>query len=78
MRLEAPRGNLRLQPGGSLGPEDVDPPVEEAAATRDGVLVPLELGKQRRQLVIGERQQVGERFHGRLSGREIRVCEEAA
>ena len=69
MRLEAARGNLCLQPLGPLGSEDVDPAVEDAAAARDRVFVLLESREQRGELVIGERQQVRERFHDCLSGR---------
>ena len=69
LRLEAARGDLRPEPLRPLGSEDVDPPVEDAAAARDRILAFLDLREQRRELGVGERLQVRERFHDCLSGR---------
>ena len=76
--LEAPRRDLCPQPLGPLGPEDVDATVQDAPATGDRILGGFELREQRGELGIGERQQVRERFHGCLSGREGSMLEDAA
>ena len=66
-RVKAPCRDLRLQARRSLGAEDVDAPVEDAAAAGDLVLRLFDLREQRRKLVVRQRLEVRERFHGCLS-----------
>ena len=59
---------LPLQPRRALGAEDVDPPLEQAAAEGHLVLLLRQLVDQRLQVVVGERGEIGKRFHEHLSG----------
>jgi hypothetical protein len=59
--------DLLLDPRDELGAQDVDPPLQQAAAVRDLVLLGLEVVDQRAESVVRERCEIGKRFHGRLS-----------
>jgi hypothetical protein len=62
-----------LQPGDELRAEDVDLPVEDAAAVRDLLLLLRVLVDQALQVLVGERGEIRERFHaGSLSGRRVK------
>ena len=59
--------SVRAQPGDELGAEDVDLAVQDPAAERDLLLLARVLVDQLLQILVGERCEVGQRFHLRLS-----------
>ena len=57
---------LALQAHDELGTQDVELAVQDAPLARDVALLGLELGDERAQVVVGERDEVDDIVHGDL------------
>src|SRR5215216_3440891 len=66
-RAPLPRLDGLLQPVLELGLQNVDLAVQDPAAVRDLVLLLLETVDQLLELVVGQRSEIGQRFHSILS-----------
>src|SRR5215207_4459375 len=66
-RARLPRLDGLLQPILELGLQDVDLAVQDPAAVGDLVLLLLQVLDQLLELVVGQRSEIGQRFHSILS-----------